>query len=1518
MRSIPGFSALSERPAVSWRTWRAYALACVLALGVVFAFARSAAAGAPSCEPPTGGAAFSRDLTNALPPRLVVGVIAGGWPPLDVFDGATLTGFSADYLRLLTGSGVTLQPRVFPDMPALLVAACAGEIDVVMSIARTPSRARCLAFTVPYLNGSTAFVTRAGNESLAMQPARLARAKFVVERGFALESALRERYPQAQIETSASTGAALRAVAEGSADVYAGFAPVARYQLSLDAFRGLRIAFEQRDRLHELRFAVPVSKLALRERLDLLLAGVRPATVAALRGRWLDYAVHRDASPHVFTLSADERAWLRALPPLKVGYDTAWLPFSFANRAEPSGMANDYLDYLSRTLGVTFERVPLSPWSRAAGALQRGDIALAVTSANDGSLGARVLYTQAFEHYPLVMVGRRDEPMARALSDFAGRRVVLAPHAPELQQLLGETRGDAQVLHAASLDAGLAMVVRNEADVLVGNAAALDGPLSGVYVDTLKVLGAVGVDDSTAFAVRCDLAPLVRLIDRAFGAMSPVEQQQIRNRWTAAASARAGGWSVNALRLLPLLIVFGVLLLVTMRAYVLLQREMRRRRRAEQVLARQVELQDTMMEMIPYPLGARDLDNRYLAVNHAWEEATGLQRAQVLGRSGLAVNAWGEENGSRMDALYLLTIEKGESQRVEMIFDAQDGQAHHGIFWTRLCRDAQGAPFCVIATMIDVTDIRHAELRARESKRLLSEVTASLPAIVFQLRRAPDGRYSFPYIGGDTQRLLGGTADALMRASSVDLTRVSRHDRARLASRLERSARRLLPVHAEFRFHGAAGLVWMRAEFAPRRADDGAIVWSGYAVDANIEHARADELEHARDIAEAASRAKDDFLAMMSHEIRTPMNGVLGLVEVLERTPLNPDQTQMVGMVHESAGALLQILDDLLDYSKIQAGHLVIDSQPFAVRELVDNAVGLLAARAHEKGLKVRVDVEPGVAALLRGDSVRLRQILFNLLSNAIKFTLEGEVSVHVRARDLGGGEGAQASQQLSISVSDTGIGIAPEAQAQLFEPFVQAETSTTRRFGGTGLGLTICRKLAALMGGTLMLRSELGRGTSLTLHIDLPVETRSCAADGLRGKRALVACEDPNVAGSLMDFGIALGMKMRLVRPADLVRAARTGKVDMVFASESLIERLGRLGTPVLCLTENPKPTGYRVAEGGVRVSVNPLSWRGLSAACAMALAGLPVKQSSQTRPAADGDATLPAPDRENELAAGRLILVAEDHPVNQELIRHQLALIGFACDVVDDGAQALEALAGSEYGCLITDCHMPNVSGYDLAQRVREAEQEAGGGWRLPILGITANTAPENMSRCREAGMDDCLIKPTRVATLREHLARWFGAEGTQRAVQEEAAREAGAAGQTAAGDNPAALSNSTALAERPSGTRTFEPLDLAHMIQVWGGEATVKTLLGSFVSAMRDDLDALQPLLEHVDVARLREWHHRLAGAVGVLQYPALLAELETFRRHMNSHTDEQLREEGYALIRTCHAMLGGIEQQAALLA
>jgi len=1438
--------------------------------------------------------------SGAVPAKLVVGTLAGGWGPFEEVADGRLSGLSADYLRALVGPGVVIEPVTYPDMPRLLAAVAAGKVDLLMSIARTPEREHSLSFTAPYFRASTSVVVKADGNAVK-DPAQLANTRLAIEKGFALERVLRERFPHAQIASFADTGTALQAVAQGDADAYLGFTPSVQYALSNEAFRGLRIAFEDSGRPSELRFAVSRDHGALRDQLDRALAALYPSDETAIRARWLGTSFD---SPSIYpakrlVLTPAEQTWLRSLPPLTMGFDSGWPPFSYLDDGgHPSGIAAEYLDYLSRTLGVQFTRPPLANWSATIGAFQRGELAVLATSSRGDPRLKNAVNTRPYESYPLVIVGREDEPAARSLNDFAARRIAMSAHVAGSIPLSAYNVPATNITVAPSLDDALDLVARGKADVLVGNVAAVDLELKPRYAGELKILGTVGESDSLGFAVRSDLAPLAGLIDRALLAMPPAEKQRIRQKWVTGNTGEHGAWSVTAVRLLPLLIGIGAVLAVTLRAYLLLQREVRRRKQTELELAAQLNFQQTMMETVPYPLVAKDLEGRYIAINRAYEESSGLRREQVMGLTSEQVQAWGPLNSRRLEQATREMLETGERAQLELEFEDANGDGRHGLFWTSICHRVDGQPSCVLGTMVDITDIRRAEMLARENERRLFDVTRSLPAVVFQLRRDADGRYSFPYIGGDAEHLLGGHSSAFTSRGAIDFERVCEEDRPRVLAELERSARAGTQIHMEFRFLASDGLKWVRAELVPRRESPDSVVWSGYWVDASAEHARSEELARARDLAEAASRAKDDFLAMMSHEIRTPMNGVLGLVEVLERTRLNADQGEMLGMIHESAGALLQILDDLLDYSKIEAGRLTIEAEPIDMRELVDNAVGLLAGRAHEKGLKVRVDIAPEVAASLRGDSVRLRQILFNLLGNAIKFTPVGEVDVRVAVTGQ-----THAAQTLEMTVEDTGIGIAPDVQARLFEPFVQAESSTTRRFGGTGLGLTICRKLIALMDGVLELQSTPGVGTRMTVRLAMPIEAQRYKVGGLRGKRGVVAVADARVAQALVHFGQALGIELRRVGlgSAELSDPAALAGADLIFLSEGIeIPGAARLGSRLICLTEKPKPTGYRILDDTVRVSINPISWRGLGAACAAALTGLSTPAPRSRGLAEAGSAP---PDRERAIASGRLILVAEDHPVNQELIRHQLTLLGFACDVVNDGVEALAALKQTSYGCLITDCHMPNLSGYELARRVREAEEAQGSGAQhLPILGITANTAPEDLSQCRDAGMDDCLVKPTRLATLREHLSRWFGADGARQAAM------------------PAdAVSVPLVVPEQgQESVEPFVPVDLGHMTQLWGSESTVKALLDSFVTSVRDDVRALPTLLDDVNVAQLREWHHRVAGAVGVLQYPPLLTALEQYRAGMAVKTPDSLRADGLALVRKCHAMLDGIEEQAALLA
>ncbi|MHC9017014.1 ATP-binding protein [Stenotrophomonas bentonitica] len=395
----------------------------------------------------------------------------------------------------------------------------------------------------------------------------------------------------------------------------------------------------------------------------------------------------------------------------------------------------------------------------------------------------------------------------------------------------------------------------------------------------------------------------------------------------------------------------------------------------------------------------------------------------------------------------------------------------------------------VLLTALLVHGWGHWRLRSevamrRRAEQRLADVTDNLPAIVYQGRRERDGRLSLPYIAGDTEALFGLTAAEAMADESALIARIDERDRANVRQALESATRDFAPVDMEFRTRPGGMLRWVRSRALPYDAEDGVLLWSGYWIDVTEARAQADALALAKAAAERATAAKSEFLATMSHEIRTPMSGVLGMVEVLSHTSLDGEQRRIISVIEDSAQMLRQILDDLLDYSKIEAGALSLQPHPVALRALVGNVQQLLAPQAVAKGLELQIQIDDALAAMHLVDGMRLRQIAFNLLSNAIKFTRAGEVGIALEVLD-GDADGAQ---QLRLTVRDTGIGISPEQRERLFAPFVQADAATSRQYGGTGLGLSICQRLVAMMHGTLTLHSVPGEGTRVEVLLTVPV----------------------------------------------------------------------------------------------------------------------------------------------------------------------------------------------------------------------------------------------------------------------------------------------------------------------------------------------------------------------------------------------------------------------------------------------
>ncbi|KAF1008220.1 MAG: Virulence sensor protein BvgS [Luteibacter sp.] len=378
--------------------------------------------------------------------------------------------------------------------------------------------------------------------------------------------------------------------------------------------------------------------------------------------------------------------------------------------------------------------------------------------------------------------------------------------------------------------------------------------------------------------------------------------------------------------------------------------------------------------------------------------------------------------------------------------------------------------------------LRRETRRRRRTEEQLADVTRNIPAVVYRYLYHEDGRIEFTYLGGNPEPIFGVGAEIFLNDERSAFARIDRRDQGPLEALIARAAVTLTPVHTEIRIRDSDPLRWIASHAIPRRIGH-RVEFTSYWIDVSEQHRQSTQLAAAKEAAEQATQAKSQFLAAMSHEIRTPMHGVIGMLEMLRDTPLSDEQRRLLGTAEDSAEALLQILDDVLDFSRIEAGRLVIEPTPVDLRTLTSGIVDLFAWQAERKSLRLACHVDERVAAVHVVDGVRLRQVLLNLVSNAIKFTPDGGVDIDIVVLDEKAGH-----QRLQVIVADTGIGIAASDIARLFAPFIQAESSITRRFGGSGLGLAISRRLVELLGGAIDLESRSGEGTRVIVTLELPL----------------------------------------------------------------------------------------------------------------------------------------------------------------------------------------------------------------------------------------------------------------------------------------------------------------------------------------------------------------------------------------------------------------------------------------------
>jgi PAS domain S-box-containing protein len=885
------------------------------------------------------------------------------------------------------------------------------------------------------------------------------------------------------------------------------------------------------------------------------------------------------------------------------------------------------------------------------------------------------------------------------------------------------------------------------------------------------------------------------------------------------------------------------------RVITLTVRDLTGQKQAEADLLQERALLHSLMDNVPDSVYFKDVQSRFIRISKALANHFGIDDpARASGKTDFDFFTEEHARQAFLDEQEMIRTGRPVVGKEEK--ETWEGGRQTWVSTTKMpLRDRDGKIIGTFGISRDITERKEAEEQVRASEALYHSLVEYLPQNIF--RKDLEGRFTFAnrkfcaILGRPLDQIVGRTDYDFFPRELADKYRADDLQVVRAGTMFDTVEEHVTPDGSK---------LYVQVVKTPVHGPDGDIVGTQCIFwDVTDKKRQEEELRQAKAAAEAANRAKSEFLANMSHEIRTPMNGVIGMTELALDTDLSPEQREYLTMVKASADHLLAVVNDILDYSKIEARKLQLDSIDFDLRDSLGDTMKALALRAQQKGLELACYIPATVPDALIGDPGRLRQVLINLIGNAIKFTDEGEVVVHVEPvpvpppvpgenSESGTGTGT-GEVELHFNVRDTGCGIPTDKLDRIFEAFEQADMSTTRKHGGTGLGLTISSQIVALMGGRLWVESELAKGSKFHFTARLGVQAAPSQSKAMRRPEALldlpVLVVDDNATNRRILQEMLTNWRMK---PA-VVDSGRAALAEMSRAAE--------LGDPfplVMLDAMMPGMDGFALAAeikqrpefaGAVLMMLSSAGQPGDAARCRQlgieTYLTKPIKQSDLLDAILDALRLTFQPDEKHEppvqtphaALRGLKVLLAEDNAVNQMLALRLLEKRGHSVVVVSDGKKALSALERESFDLILMDVQMPHLNGFEATAAIRMMEKETGK--HVPIVAMTAHAMKGDRERCLEAGMDGYVTKPVQAAELFEAIV---------------AAVPAAPAASTAGGIwNPAKA--------------------LAH---VGGDPELLRELTALFLAECPQRLAEMRAAIARADAPKLRLAAHTLKGAVG----------------------------------------------------
>ncbi|MDO9234908.1 MAG: response regulator [Aquabacterium sp.] len=947
--------------------------------------------------------------------------------------------------------------------------------------------------------------------------------------------------------------------------------------------------------------------------------------------------------------------------------------------------------------------------------------------------------------------------------------------------------------------------------------------------------------------------------------------------------------------------------------YVCMFNDITKRKSQEHIREQEREFLEALLGNLPVSLFVLDPVNlNVVAINKYTEIEFNLQRDRVVGRSiehALGKSVIGMATKHMQEA-----IDSG--QTVEHDFNWEGAQGPRVVNARHFAlRHSNGRPRLLISLVRDITSSRQAQADLEESEHRFRELVESMDDSVYV---ATETRANFIYLSPRTQEVLGLSPDEI-RADPRCVRNMVLPDDLTILAEQEAQERANQPTDALLRLDvPGKGLRWVRHRTRARMMADGKPRIYGLVSDVTDDHNQALELQRTRDLAEAASQAKSQFMANMSHEIRTPMNGILGMTELLLGTPLNDKQRRFAQAVYRSGESLLEIINDILDFAKIEAGKLELANCDFVLRTLVEDTLELMAPRAHEKGLELSFREQPGLPAVIHGDPLRLRQIVTNLVANAIKFTEHGEVVVDIR-RAIGGTvslltSGGDGAMDLEFMVRDTGIGIPSDVLPRLFSAFMQGNGGMARRYGGTGLGLAISKQLVELMGGQIEAHSAAGVGSEFVFRVpmrvgDTQIDMAMLEEPKMPSFHALVVDDNETNRTVLENMLSAWGMKVTLAnngREAMAILMSHPTKdldfelalVDMnmpeldgIGMAEAL-QASGRYPhLKMILLSSVSSPDDVRRAQevGYQRFVPKPLR----KAELRQAILGISAEMG--------GDQT------QDMVKINKSVLVVEDNTVNQEVCSQMLRRLGCDVKVANSALEGLRRLGESRFDLVLMDIQMPGMDGVEALSWFRRGASSRFSFLtpsNTPVIAVTANALEGDEQRFLDLGFDDYLSKPFRQSQLQKILIEHTHPDFV---VDDELTTTPMALLDLAAPpvvDQPAPAlppEQITSAAENPDQSGDIfdaEALRRLRELDPRGDNRLIERVAKAFESSIGRLLPQLDEAAKMNDSAAIMHVAHTLkssSASIGALKLSHLCAEIENMiRRQTGEDLSSRIRE------------------------